>query len=449
MFNKLMLKLFQSLGKTNLIDEFILIGKLNAKDFKAFFKWYLNREYNTSNKEAIFYYINIALYKNYFTPNEIEELTINSTCFETMPNDVVYYFLSSSMQRFNIKNLTLLITYLTTKITDIDTLINLIKIGLLDMDYALRKLTEVKDINKLITYSKNIPSYSTSEELFVKILNSGFYSLSDIKKYIFETDLAVSIVVRNLPAFYQNSSLAQQDLILDTLIEVASTPVKRTSTNMCVDLETNKIMSGCEFYASEISNSSLWPEEMKNKLAQKLLASKNYNFIYYWLSRDVNCSYNYEIIDNLLKEDISVIIRTLAFINDCYLEYAMMKIVKNKDLISKLLEIIYENQKLLFEISRIDNILSIVYHVHYNLKISKNNALSLILNGSVHTDRYMHEYEFNAEERDSILKRFMFKPAFMGIYGAFLYTGDKTKLLDNKIVQTKLAEIELARKKKK
>ena len=346
MFNKLILKIYKTRGELFFINEHNFVLSLNKEDFTEFFNWYLNQDYNFfENRNAIYNYVLMALAKAYFSYNEMEELLIESKYFESIPEDDIYDFLYSSSVRFNFaKFLPLFVTYLTSKITSEEHLIRLTNFGcVIDMDCALRKLVEIRNIEKLITFTKQIYNYSTKKDLFIQTLKSNFYSFEDIKNYIIKTDLATSIVVDVFADFYKDNMTEKGDLILDTLIKVASTPISDDSTNKAIDTRTNETLEGCEYYAYEISYNASWTKEMKIDFAKKLLASKNHEFIYYWLSHNTDCPYNYEIIDAMLKEDMSVIIRILAYVNDTYLEYVVMQLVKDKNYITSILKNIYWN----------------------------------------------------------------------------------------------------------
>lgn len=454
----LRLEILKKIGNVSYIDSFLMkkgrnnLRKLSALELEEFLKWYLNQEFSDNSEYpfVVFHYLKEALeYKI-----DIDELATLSLCFKTMPEEYIYRFLKNNNRYIiplNLNGLTLLKTYLTSRITDKEELINLINLlpesCYFDFDLAYRRLGE-DNLDTLLEYNRKLNTNGKRENFTKKVLQTGKMTLEEIKRYFLEVGALVITQVEYFGKLYEEAKDAEEkNKILDAFIDI----INCNQNKIDQGIEKNEITGGfipsCYEYIYAISRPIKFSMKMKNQMARKLLNAKNYKFMYEWLS-NIKCSFNYELIDALMLEGKFVVKETLAIIDNNYLEYALTKLLtRDKDFISEVIELICNESKLFFDINRIDKILGFIYYRYYDFKISKESAINLINMASKYTPKFMNEYDFSESERNDIYEAYEdYESDFIRIYGLYLISGNKEYLYSEKDAKAKFAELKAIRK---
>lgn len=417
--------------------------RLNKKEFTKFLNWYFSQEYQSAKEHQSAPFKCLELATNTLDNEDIDEQAISSKFFTSIPEERIYSFFKTGCYYpvLDLKTFPLLQTYLTSRITDNQNLINLLNRSIsIDADYAYRKLAE-EELKQLIKYFISLMHREDRDNFAFQIFKN--HSLEDLKKFFENVDCPIYIIVEGFTRNYNNEpSQEVKSQILDTLISLfglSSSPTLETP------IEENYYHKTYEEYARNISANKNVTEKMKNQLAQKLLKDKNYDFIYYWFTSDIECAYNYQIIATMTKEDANICTRLLMAINDKYLEHAFMKIEnQGKEKVAQVIREICEKLEF-FEISRVDKILAMVYFKDYNFQISKESAFNLVLAGSIHIPRFINDFEYAENEREMILASFENSPDLLSLYGAYLHSGSKDKLLPKSENERKLAQMRTRR----
>lgn len=418
--------------------------RLNKKEFTKFLNWYFSQEYQSTKEHQNAPFKCIELATNALDNEDIDEQAISSKLFTSIPEERIYSFFKTGCYYpvLDIKTFPLLQTYLTSRITDDQNLINLLNRSIsIDADYAYRKLAE-EELKQIIRYFNSLMHGEDRKNFTLQIFRN--HSLEDLKIFFESIDCPIYIIVEGFTQNYNNEpSQEVKSQILDTLISLFGSSTSPTQEE--TSIEENYYHKTYEEYARNIAANKNVTEEMKNQLAQKLLKDKNYDFIYYWFTSDIECAYNYQIIAAMTKEDADICTKLLMSINDKYLEHAFIKIInQGKEKVAQVIHEICEKIEF-FEISRVDKILAMVYFKDYNFQISKEDALSLILAGSIYIPKFINDFEFAENEREMILASFENSPDLLSLYGAYLHSGFKDKLLPKSENEEKLAQMRARR----
>ncbi len=452
MLNLSVLMKFDSILKAEKLlgnNNYRLLKKLNEKQFKAFFTWYLEHEYNITTKFPMFSFSLINTAEEKMEIDEIEELVMNSKYFETIPLDRIIYFLrcGSFLKIVDLDHFTFLKTFFTSKIKDYDILIELINGKRnIDYDYVFRSLVEIKDIEKLIEYNNILFNLEDRRKLIKVMIDSCYYTLEDFQNFIFNTILYIKDIVNILVELYNKENVYDKNEILDMFIfetDIIS-PGYQESKYSLRDIRYS--------YAYEITRNGNISLEMKNDIAKRLLEEKNYDFIYEWFLNNIDCDYNYKIIDTMMLEDEGMVKKVLASVSNKYIEYALTKLLdRDRSFIRYVIEYICRDYDIIgqFEVERIDKILEFIYYRYYDFKISKISAINLIKLGSKYISKFMSEYEFSEEERKDISDFYSWTGGdldFQIVYGKYLRSGDKKYLLRETDAKSMFLELENKRK---
>jgi len=413
----------------------------------SFIKWYLERNYDEDvyDKYAIYFYLDEAIRK--LGPSKVEALVIESDFFESKPaEEIAYYFkILHNLEVPELKKMKSFRTYLTSKITKSFDLIELIN-NRVDIDYdcAFKCLIEVQNIHYLIIYTKALIRQDNKKRFVEAIVNSGMYSLEELKIIFLEAKLAPSTVVELYTNIYKSTySKEDRENVIDTFTSV----IKATEQRADNDMKFDNLEEGYKGYTYQISIAKDMPVEMKNDLAKKLLETKNYEFIYEWFLKDIICEYNYDMIDALILASEDVVANTLVCINSKYVEYAVTKLLnRDKEFIFNVMDYIFI-RAVDFDIERMDKMLTMIYAKHSDFKLSKEAAFNLIKHKSKYMPKYISEYEFNEDEKARIDELYEWTKIFLVVYESYINKGDKTDLLlDLKKTEKMLTGLRLERR---
>lgn len=412
------------------------LQKLNEKQTRKLVSWYLKQNYNYETKHpfAIFRILDSAL--NKLPLEELENMAIESPYLDSMPEAVIKKYLMNHCDKLMLTRSEIFRLYLTTCITSDEDLIELLnKKALIDEDYVFRLFASTFNGYGIIQAIGKFRYYRSQECLENMVGDIGDFSLNELQLIYKNVKTLDSVVVDNLAKVYLRSKTDEEkDKVIDAVIKMA----------MDTKDDCDKIAS----YTRSIANSTRFNEEMKTKLVMKLLEQKNYDFIYNWFLAGVECDYNYSLIDALLEEDENVLARLLVSVSDNYLDYVVTHIIdKGRDKTTLVLEEFLELENL--DIKRCDDILSIIYHVWYDYKIAKDVALKLILNGTCFTTKYFREFDFNENERNTILDYYSYTDGidelYLDLYERYLETGNKDFLINQNEAKEKIKRMRLAR----
>lgn len=447
MIQNIIINILMKLKRTTKIENRIMrdrsdkLSQLTEKQYKKFLTWYLNQEYslNAAYPLAVFSILSKSTTK--LSVEEIDEMSIDSKMLNSISKEQVYSFFKSNgyLHMLDLKNFPLLSTYLTSRIGDNEHLIDLLNRGVtMDEDYALRELAGTQDIKLVTSFSKRLTHSVDNENLARQVIASNNYTLQEIKQYFLSTNTLKQTIVDCYATLYNNAqTVEEKKQIIASLLELIETQFLQFS-----EKEDEEVNTTYEEYAYIINHNKAWTNEMKNSLASKLNETNNHDFIYHWFISDVECDYNFDLIDTMSKKCPSICASLLASVGDKYVDYTYTKIAAcSKDKMSEVIEDLCKEIDAV-EVSRIDEILAIHYYKNYNFKLSKESALNLIYNGSKYTPKFIDEYELSAEERENILDYYQYNAGFLALYGAYLHSGDRTKLLSKDLIAT------LTRKKK-
>lgn len=418
------LKMISKIEERLMKNQSYRISKLKEKHFKKFFTWYLEQDYNLKSiyPFAIFSILSIAITK--LGSKQIDEMSIDSKMLNTIPEEKIYSFfnINDCLHILDLSNLPLLSTFLTSRLKNDDYLISLLnKSAKFDVDYAYRKLIEGKDIATLISYDDKFLHKMDSTNLASHIVDSNNYTIEELKQYFISSNTSTHAIIDSFAKLYNNAKNDEEKgQTLTALLEIIVAQYQQNQDDEEVNTTYHQ-------YAYIINHNHMWTKDMKNQLAEKLLETQNYEFIYYWFICDIECDYNYNIIDTMSEENATICARLLASVNDSYIDYTYTKISSfGKEKISEVIEELCSELEYI-AVDRIDKILDIHYYKDYHFKLSKESALALINSGSKYTPKFIDEYEFNEEERRNILannKDF----SFLVIYETYLQTGDRKDL---------------------
>lgn len=451
MLDNLSLKIIRKMDCIDLVKiyfkkgNFSKLKKVKSKESRKFVNWCLSKDFFEIGLPLVLNILEVI--EGIIPKEELDEMAINSNFMNGLSESVIYRSFTEHKSK---TDLALLSTLLTSRIYDNKRLIELINGGFsIDKDYAFRRLVEVKDINLLKESDLKLRNYKDRKELLKRIMGSDLYTIENKKKYILETGMGYNseVVINHFLKLYEKVDSDNKNKVIESFIEIVKSNQNRIDTNDMSDDRTGEYIEGYKDYAYQMFLTKNMPLNMKNDIAKVLLETRNYEFIYEWFMWDIECTYNYNLIDALMLEDENVVKNLLFAINSNYIEYATMKLLnRDEEFVVKVMELMASKVEYC-EIDFIDKILDIIYYKYYDFKLSINAAFNLILAKSKFTPKYMSEYNFNGDMRNRILKTYKLDEDFLTVYVPYLTTGDKSKLLDWKEAIEKLKELRTKRLK--
>lgn len=403
------------------------LEKIDEDKIKDFLSWFLKQEYNIKDKMLLFHFLEVA--KEKVEISTLEEMAVDSRYFETMPERIIIDYFTNRRSNF-LSRSSIFKTYLTSKINRNITLLRLIGMNAyIDYDYAYRRLASEDDVETLIDYA-NYKGVRGNDKYALAVADNLNLSLDDIKKFFQKTDTYSYTMAESFAIVYLRSKNEEKDAVITSLIEISEYP-KVDDDRDYLERKNGKITEKYQDVLYGISESKIWTDEMKSCMAKKLLAMKNLEYIYYWFIFEIECSFNYQLIDAVLEESEYAIVDLLISLNDNYFQYAIMKVFdKGKDYLRSLVQVMALDMSL-EDINGVDRILDFLYYVDYEYQISQEAAFNLLLAGSIYAPKYLSEYHWSNSEREQILKVYgVMHPIYLKCFKEYLSTGNPLKLPD-------------------
>lgn len=405
------------------------LEKIDEDKTKDFLSWFLSQEYDKKDKMLLFHFLEVA--KEKVGIETLEEMAVDSRYFESMPESIIIDYFSNRRSNF-LSRSSIFKTYLTSKISKNETLLRLIGMNAyIDYDYAYRRLASGNDVETLIDYAR-CRGVKNNNKYALAVLDNSTLSLDDIEKFFQKTDAYSEVLAEGFGRIYLRSNEEEKDAVITTLIEISEYP-KVDGGRSYLDRRNEKITEKYQDVILGISESKIWTDEAKVHMAKKLLAMKNLEYIYYWFMYEIECSFNSNLIEAVLKESEYAVIDLLISLNDNYFQYAIMKVLdKGKDYLHSLVQVMAMDMSL-EEIDRVDRILDFLYYVDYEYEMPRAAAFNLLLAGSIYAPKYLSEYHWSNIEREQILKVYdVMHPIYLQNFEEYLKTGNPLKLPDKK-----------------
>lgn len=431
-------------------------NNLKAGLAKDFLIEYLSNPYDPKYKKKynIINYIIKIMRGQLLTFKELDELLCNSNYIMSMSDAEAYQFLVRMgilLDPNCISKIPKVRTVLSSKVKSFDDRLTLINRNTIaNVDLLLTSIIEEGDLDELIR-TKQVLINRDNIVLFDNILaNSNLYSLDEFKKYAETGVVNASAVVDFVYNYYnKESNFEEKNRALDYLLEMANIEDKfNNDVNMIKFRKTGVSYRGFFYYAYVIASNPFYSEDFKNSLAQKLIDTANWKFMCAWL-QFIESPLNVKMIDILLSFTPSVIVMMLLSVNAIYFEQATRNLMeKDKNVINAVISILCSEPNI-SDISRIDEILEVLFYVHPEYKISHDLIIKLIEAGSLYTYNFFKGEEFSEDERKHIYDYYICHECnlYLSLFGAFLHSGEKEKLLSSEEMEPLKEKILRERKK--
>lgn len=430
--------------------------KLTDEEVKEFIKLYLNLNYTKEKYGfAIIDYLNAAYDREVFSDEELDELLLNSRYFKTLPDELVCKFMKkfgfcsviqgSMVPRF--------ISFMTSRVVDVKELIDLINsTSIVDFSTAKQMLINQRDINVLIEAERKVGFVADKLALGEDIIKSGLYSFADFIKYCEYVNPSIDYLIEWLREYYnltEDKRLKNQ--ILDKLLRFAvSEDVFPNPDNRIINLKHHKKIEGYDYYTYEIERNGKFSEEMKTALIKKITRSHDKRLMWAWLSY-VKAQDNKIMIDRLLECSSDTIVLTLSCLKSEDFEYALKTLIERNgrkiDLVLAKLEEYIDS----FTTEKIDEVITILINIKPDYQVSRQLAIELIKMHSRYTLALFRMFDFTTEEREAIYETYKSQGAedSCAIYGAYLLSGKREKLLNAEDNENGVKSLEQMRERKK
>lgn len=449
----LKIKAFKLLG-INFADSYLsdnntfynFFQKVGKEEAREFIIWYLSKPYNRSNKYT-FLYVNEIMVRGLLDSDEVDEILISSTYMDTIPVPV----LTSMILEYAcpLEFLPKFIQFISAKIVNYDnkeflrTILESGRVNFMVKDACIERTIKVSSIDEAIE-SLRCYNYESKIQVDKRVMDSDKYSLDDIKKFCVAGDNSTTNIVEWFGILLEKSdSDYKKNETINALIEVAEAVSSKVSeTNKLIDVRNGHVIEGYEYFAREISKSPKYTQDIKNKIAEKILVTGNTLFMLPWISY-VESNKTCDMIDYLVNFSVDMAVRVLAFVPTNLLVYAVRKVTdKGPDYTTKVMDTVL-GQISSCPIDTIDSILVNVCESYPKFKISRENALLLIKAGSIYTTSLLHSHSFNSEERLDILNTYNEngRGDLVAIYSSYLISGDTTKIVHRTSVDVDLSTL--------
>lgn len=438
------LKVLLKIGHTKMVKFFLnvrdisYLDKLKKPKLKEFIELYLQKDFRAKKDGLeIVNYIKKAYERKAFSESELDQLLVQAKYFETMPDDMVELLIKkfefcSGIPAKDIPNF---VSKLTSRINDSKVLMELM-VGYCYVDFTLAKrmLVNTGDIDTVIKAERYGGAAARDKiALGLELIQSGLYSLKQFERYCQEANPSINFIVDWIREYY----ILEQDennknRILDLLISLATVEENfPQADNKIFDLRNNKKIVGYDYYMRALANNEKYDEEIKSALIKKMIETKNYKLMCSWLNF-VEAKDNKLLVEELMGYGANVGALTLNSLRGDLLDYAL-GILGQKDrvFIDQVMAAII-NYSNCFSVSKLDKIVEFLTFIRPDYRFQKEFMIMLVNKRSRYTLAIFRMYDFTQEEREAIYTSF--KDSGMDdcctIYGAYLMSGDKNKLLN-------------------
>ncbi len=224
---------------------------------------------------------------------------------------------------------------------------------------------------------------------------------------------------------------------------------KTYTTNQLIDIKNHETLEGYSYFAYAIGKSESLSKETKNKLAMKIYETGDTVFVFEWLNK-VDCDYNYTMIEGLLLKESIIIFNMLVYLDSTeLLTYALDHLLLcEMPKIKEVLHMLWQGSDNL-PIFKIEMVLDKLFAKYPGYKLEKDEVISLICAGTKYTELFLKSYELNAEDRGTILGVYIEnnETELLVVYGSYLMTGDKSKLVNGEALDIDIEVLKLMREK--
>lgn len=437
------LKVLLKMGHTKMVKFFLnvtdisYLDKLKKPKLKEFIELYLQKDFrNKKDGLEIVNYLKKAFERKVFSASELDQLLVQAKYFETMPNDMVELLIKkfefcSGIPAKDIPNF---VSKMTSRINDSKILIELmVSYCYVDFTLAKRMLVNTGDIDTLIKAERYGGNAHDKIALGLELIQSGLYSLKQFERYCQETNPSIYFIVDWIGEYY---TLEQDEnnkkKILDLLISLATVEENfLQDDNRIFDLRNNKKIVGYDYYMRELANNEKYSEEIKSALIKKMMEAKNYKLMCSWLNFVV-AKDNKMLVEELMTYSPNIVALVLNSLSGDLLDYALGILgQKDRAFIDQVMVAIIEYSNC-FSVSKLDKIVEVLTYIRPDYRFQKQFGIMLVNKRSRYTLAIFRMYNFTQEEREKIY--ISFKDNGMDecctIYGAYLMSGDKNKLLN-------------------
>lgn len=401
--------------------------KFREEEIKDFLDWYL--KYANCSNTYLFYHLIAALNYRKITYEDLDELLTSSNYVKTMTTDLSLEILEE-YSRF----LCFLPKFTDLILSNIDSDDPKLLVKLYD-----ERVVAYSMLDKIADYLVGHPIYDIIvpqgfkfgdiEKMFVnKVAESKKYSLEEMKKFLIESDVLIDLIVDSFGNYFENEN---EDAVIDHLMDAAFIYLSKESH--CQKIFHLGKLKSLGYYASFVNSIKInirYTDQIKEKIAEKIFASKNINLMLAWISL-IEINKNKEMIDYLVNSSTINAVKVLTCVTDGYFIYALSTICeKGFDFVNEILNIILENINN-YPIIKVDNILVMVLEKYPEFKFGKDNAVLLIKAGSIYANFLLHNYPMTKEERLAMIDfyRNNGREDLLALYSSYLISGDTTKLL--------------------
>lgn len=419
-----------------------LFENLTKKEVKDFFIWYLSISYCDNSKTIIFPYLKEAVISGIISANEVDEMLSNSLFAKSLPSDLLEYiyninsFICPLWPKFNL--------IMVNKLAEKDGLLERVMRSTCN-DYILKlvvdKLTElpIKEINVNLSSI----SYLDQQLLVKELVEKGNYTLLELKKFMIDNDLPISIIVPVFGFLLEKSREEEQNQVLDVFLELINEFVAKTknenTAHKLIDIRSGHVTQEYELFVLEISKCSSYNETIRDKIAAKILALGNEEFMLYFVAH-INSLKTIEMINHLVDVSIDMAIKVFALVPSELFNYTLNRIIAKEESYAKaIVDIMIENTDN-FSIDTIGSVLKGVAQVYPKFKVGPKNAISLVKKGSKYSKILISYYHFSKEDRTEIINAYVSegREDLMAVYGGYLISGHRARIVEGKDVDIDL-----------
>ncbi|MBE6154095.1 MAG: hypothetical protein E7163_00760 [Firmicutes bacterium] len=416
------LKLLLKIEGTKGVDAFLnnnydyLYG-LNAEKLKKFFISYLNTPFDCSKKQyfEIYRYIKSR-------PIIDDEILTNSIYFKTMPNELVIdalkeiQIISGFYQNF-INGLIKRI-----RVEDKDRIKKIPSLIIAENNEAIcNKLIEFKDMDLIISLIKE--NIITPRDISDKLTKN--FSVEEYKKIALNFDymFLMDDIMEDL--YFQD----KYDDILDLLFKYKK-----------IHPEDEQVYWEFAYIFTDFI-------EIPEEFEQAIIDTNDKELMYAWIT-NTKGSLKEDIIEKLMA-DKTYLIRMLMNLDKRYVLFIIDKIKENPEIynIDNLINIICSNANS-ENIERIDYLISCFRSYDLDSDFSKENSVLLISLNSRFSREIIGNSNFDELERKNILDSLnkSNRTDLLTIYGSYLISGDKAKLVEDEQIRKFNEPLERVRK---
>lgn len=428
-------------GGVKRVDAFIhkfydLYDNLSDAKQKKFIESYLKHDFDSTNpfKFAILHYVKEICDGK----EQMDKLLLDSNYFRTMPNE----FVSDTINAVLVNNLEdELKDFFQSLFPRISEIRELFKVPLALVNYNINTLIDsilaFKNISLIIIKLYDLNSRQRLE-LFQKM--GDYFTIPELKDFCKRDN---ELDVDYLGTIFAKALRDQQSEVIDAILEVV---LEKQKSKAFVTKMKGKDKKDFKFFVNFVKKTSdpyyfykafarhveedeHFSLEDKEAIALKIKDLNDVYLMYSWVIY-TKCEVNHILIDELLNREEISLLPLFFSLSEEDLMPVLAKFSKfdKKRIDSFITELACSVNK--DNIDRVDCILTAL--LNPRVSISREDCICFMGAGSRYFGYFINLFSFTDEERKEILNRLEMNQLydFIAVYGAYLLSGDPSKLLD-------------------